>query len=95
MTDTNCTEESKNALIHPPKLLGDAQLKISLNPMDSIKQSPFVALFKGGIPLSHVALACKSGMKVAEIGKPSILDKIKLKVDGSGGVYSLNLRCGL
>lgn len=91
MAEDKCTEERKNALIKPPSLLGDAQLKISLNPMDSIKQSPVISLFNRGIRLSDVVLGCKSGMKLAEVGTKSQLDNWKIKFDCTGGAYFVKL----
>lgn len=96
MADTNCTEESKNPLINPPKLLDDSQLKIKADLNTVIRQSSAVSLFKkDGIPLSKLLnFNCLARPGMAEVKQPSPLaTKLRLGVNYKDGACFVNLGC--
>lgn len=96
MTDTNCTEVSKNALTNQPKLLDDSQLKINTDLMDIVRKSTAASLFKkDGIPLSKLlSFNCTSKSGLAELKPPNpIISKLSLCLAYKDGAAFANLRC--
>lgn len=96
MTDMNCTEESKNTLINPPKLLGDAQLKVNTDVMDIVRKSSATSLFRqDGISLSKLLsfnYTPKSG--IAEVKPPNpVFSRLSLCLAYKDGGAFANLKC--
>lgn len=94
MAETNCTEESKNPLINPPKLL-DPKLKINTDVMDIVRKSSVASLFRqDGIAFSQLPRfnrTSKSG--VAELKPPNpVFSRLSLCLAYKDGGGFANLR---